>query len=480
MGIDNVEFGTSDAETELIRNPNIFDNAFFDPNNYISKILDGYHFVISGRKGDGKSAYCSKIRRMAEANDNLEAISISLERLNSSFFEKFTDRDLSGGKRYVPMWKCIILLELIKYFEQRGFQVQRTNYISLVDALNRLGLLRGDSINDTITTLDSTNISIQVTNWLSYDRHIEKNVVIRGANQIFSVISDEIRSVYLGNKKFCMVIDGLDDILRSKEFRFEIITGLIRAANEINNFFTGKSLNFKTVVLIRTDILDQCRDPDISKIKLGSLINLSWKISANPYESDLAKLICARFNVNGEQKDFKEIWNTYFPEKIDDKDSFDYMLENTLYKPRDLLMFFSFAKGMIGSSERSLSEYEFKVLLQQYSEEYFVVHMQDEITGFIPDCAINELQSVISKLGSRRFSFQSFANEMSQHSEFDGILPEDVLRVLFERGYIGQFRKRPDHPKEEFLFQAHINPKARYEKDDDCVIHRGLVRAFGV
>lgn len=71
-------------------------------------------------------------------------------------------------------------------------------------------------------------------------------------------------------------------------------------------------------------------------------------------------------------------------------------------------------------------------------------------------------------------------SESYSHSEFKGVLPEDVLKLLFERGYIGQFKKRPDHPKEEFLFQTHINSSAKYEKKDDCLLHRGLIRAFGV
>ena len=480
MRIYDVEFGSSDAETELIRSPQIFDKAFFDPNNYIDELVDGYKFIVSGRKGDGKSAYLAKLKRLAEEDESLETIGISLERLNSKFFEKFTDQDLAGGKRYVPMWKCIILLELVKYFELRGFQIQRPNYISLVEALNKMGLLHGDSVEETITKLDATDISINVCDWVTYGKHFEKEVVIRGANQIYSVLAEELKSAYIGNKKFRMVIDGLDDILRSRDFSIEIVTGLLRAANEINNFFNKKTLDFKIIVLIRSDILDKSRDPDISKIKLASQVNLSWKPGLAPYDSNLAKLILARFQMHEDCKSFYEIWTTYFPCQVDEKDSLSYMLENTLFKPRDLLMFFSFAKEMIGTENQRLDEREFKQLLKKYSEDYFVIHMQDELTGFLPDEAINELQSVISKIGSRRFSYKMFAEEMSKHEEFGDVLPENVLKLLFERGYIGQYRKRPDHPKEEFLFQTHINPNEKYEKEDDCVLHRGLIRAFGV
>lgn len=480
MGIYNVEFGTSDAETELIRSPQIFDRAFFDPHNYIDELVNGYKFIVSGRKGDGKSAYLAKLKRLADEGDYLETIGVSLERLNSKFFEKFTDQDLVGGKRYVPMWKCIILLELVKHLEIRGFQIQRANYISLVDALNKMGLLHGDSVEETIIKLDATDISINVQDWMTYGRRIEKEAVIRGANQIYGVLSEELKSAYLGHKKFRMVLDGLDDILRNKDFSIEIITGLLRASNEINNFFNKKALDFKVIILIRSDILDRCRDPDISKIKIASGINLSWKPGSSNYDSDLAKLILARFRMQDDMRTFCEIWYSYFPREIDDKDSLAYMLENTLYKPRDMLMFFSLAKRMIGEGERTLSEYEFKLLLTQYSEEYFVIHMQDELTGFLPDEAIDELQPVISKIGSRRFTYSAFAKEIAQHKEFDGILPEDVLKLLFERGYVGQYRKRPDHPKEEFVFRTHINSNARYEKEDDCYLHRGLIRAFGV
>ena len=239
-------------------------------------------------------------------------------------------------------------------------------------------------------------------------------------------------------------------------------------------------MDFKVILLIRTDILDKCRDPDISKIKFASQINLSWTTGTDWYSSDLMNIIVARFRMQHEVTDFKQIWSQYFPKKIDEKDSLQYVLENTLFKPRDVLRFFSITQHYMKGLDKQLNEQDIKTILRIYSEEYFLIHMQDELTGFLQDNAINELQSVISKIGSRRFDFKTFRNEMEQHNEFAGVLAEDVLKLLFERGYIGQFRKRPDHPKEEFLFQTHINPSERYEKNDDCLLHRGLTRAFGV
>lgn len=481
MKICNVTFGTTDAETELIRTPEIFDNCFFDPDNNIEELIDGYRFVVSGRKGDGKSAYLAKMIRLSETDGLLEVITENLENLNSKSFDRFTDEDLAGGKRYVPMWKCIFLIELVKFIENRNFNVQVNNYRSIVDALERIGLIDGTSLEDTITKLESADFSISVNNWITYGRHRENQVVLKGARDISNTLIKTLDSIYLSDIKFRMIFDGLDDILRSKKFNVDIITGLIRAASEINNHFSNKTLKFKTIVLIRKDILDKCRDPDISKVKTASQISLSWKVEGDPFSSNLSKLILARFNANEPMySDFKTLWLDYFPQSIDGKNSLTYMLENTLYKPRDILMFFAIAQKVIKSNGDRVDQVQFKSILKKYSEDYFYPYMMDELTGFLIDDAITELRIIISKIGMRRFSCNLFANEMKLHSVFDGIKAEDVLKLLFERGYIGQYRSRPNHPKEEFCFQVHINPEEVYDPDDDCFIHTGLLRALGI
>ena len=60
---------------------------------------------------------------------------------------------------------------------------------------------------------------------------------MRGAEQIFQVIRDSIQTIYLNNKKFLLIVDGLDDVLNSDECNPNIIMGLLRAVDEINTYF---------------------------------------------------------------------------------------------------------------------------------------------------------------------------------------------------------------------------------------------------
>lgn len=118
---------------------------------------------------------------------------------------------------------------------------------------------------------------------------------------------------------------------------------------------------------------------------------------------------------------------------------------------------------MIGADNQRLNEAEFRHLLKKYSDDYFVIHMQDELTGFLPDEAINELQSVISKIGSRRFSYKIFADEMSKHEEFEGVLPENVLKLCLNVGILGSTENVQIIRRKSFCFR-HILIPARSTK----------------
>ena len=75
---------------------------------------------------------------------------------------------------------------------------------------------------------------------------------MHGAEEIYAAIKNSIKDVYI-NARFLLIIDGLDDILNNTEFKAEIITGLIRAVDEINRVFKKTTLSIKVLILIRDD-----------------------------------------------------------------------------------------------------------------------------------------------------------------------------------------------------------------------------------
>lgn len=356
--------------------------------------------------------------------------------------------------------------------------IQAEDFIRIVDALNDWGLLVIDNdISVTISKLVEADSTLNLKSVFQHRRKYSQEKELQGAEQIYKAIRESIRTIYY-DKKFVLVIDGLDDILNSVEFKSEIITGLIRAVAEINVVFSKTTLSVKMIVLIRDDILNLCRDPNLSKIIRDSGIRLSWEIPGNnPYDSNLIKLVNKRINkVIQSENAFEQMWKEIFPDTIGNKPSLEYVLENIIYRPRDILQFFlEVQKGFI--PEKKLTVEKLQNALARYSDEYFIDAMRDELTGFFPNEVVTMLPNILSKMGTRYFYLPEFENECRNYKEFDSTSPQAILEKLFDAGYIGQHRPRDGMEYTVFSFR---NLRETFQPEHECIVHRGLLRALTI
>lgn len=476
INLKEVYFGCSDANTEAERNPVVFKEVFFDPNGYLNELLCGDRFILRGRKGDGKTAYGAQIHLTA-AEHNIYAYQRSLDNFNNTTFRQIKTYDNLGGNPYISFWKCVLLIECVRMLYKYEPNISTESFVSIVDALNRYGFLSTDNdISVTITKLVETNSTLNVKSVFQHGWKYARDEELCGAEQIYTAIRNSIQNIYL-DKKFVLIIDGLDDILDSSEFKAEIITGLIRAVEEINRTFRKTTLSIKTIILARDDILDLCRDPNLSKILRDSSIRLSWEISDDPYDSNLIRLVEKRIDITTHtEQSFRQMWEEIFPEKIGLRNSLDYILDNVIYRPRDILQFFVEIQKVFIPGKR-LTVDKVQTALEKYSDEYFVEAMRDELTGFFPDDAVTILPSVLSKMGTRYFYLADFEDECSHYPAFDNVPARAVLEKLFKAGYIGQHRPRETMDYTVFSYR---NPREVFRPEDECIVHRGLTRALTI
>lgn len=469
-----VYFGCADADTEAERNPQTFKKVFFDPHNYMKELVSGDRYILRGRKGDGKTAFSAQIRLTASER-GFYSYQRSLNNFNNTTFAKIKTYDHLGGNPYISFWKCVLLIECVRMIHKYEPHIQTRGYIDIVDALSKNGFLATDNdIAITVTRLVETNSELNIKNVFQHNRKYARDFELRGAEEIYTAIKDAIKSIYLP-KRFILIIDGLDDILNNTEFKSEIITGLIRAVDEINRVFKKSTLSIKTIILIRDDILNLCRDPNFSKIVRDSGIQLSWAIDDNPYDSDLIQLVGKRIDeVAGYQNSFQNVWKDIFPENIRSRTTLEYVLENIIYRPRDILQFFIEIQKEFVFGTKLTSE-KIETALARYSNEYFVDAMRDELTGFFPDNVVTKLPDILIKMGTRYFYLSEFENECSHFSEFEGIPCRVLLEKLFVAGYIGQHRPRE---RMDYTVFSYRNPRERFQEDHECILHRGLTRAL--
>ena len=51
MYFKEYKFGYADATKELMIEPEIFENAFYDPHNILDKLINSWKYMLVGRKG---------------------------------------------------------------------------------------------------------------------------------------------------------------------------------------------------------------------------------------------------------------------------------------------------------------------------------------------------------------------------------------------------------------------------------------------
>lgn len=473
-----VFLGQADSEKEAERNPELFIDSFFDPDNNIGELLDGDKYIVSGRKGDGKTAYSAKIS-LLEGKRDIYTAKKTLNNFNNITFEQLQTYQSLGGNPYISFWKCILMIEAIKLINEKQVHVSNDFFNTLVEALRVNGLLETDDIARTVTKLVETNTSFNLKSFFGRDSRKEHEKVLQGTEEIYLAVRKCIKNLYFGSSKHYLLVDGLDDILSVDNFEPKVLTGLIRACDEINSFFRKGTFFLKIIIFIRSDILTICRDPNITKILRDSKIELDWRIEdiSEAASSRLIQLVKKRFdNVWEEEEDFMSIWNQIFQPIVDSKSSLEYVLDNIIYRPRDILQLMLEAQKVFVNGSR-ISENMIQTILYKYSNDYFVSAMQDELTGFFPDAVVTILPTVLSRIGQQFFDVKTFKQECDKHKEFVGVDAVELLKKMFNDGYIGQHR--PKESKEYTVFK-YRNPRETFIEDHECIVHRGLMRSLTI
>lgn len=478
--LKGINFGYADSEKELRETPELFDKAFVDPCNYLDELLYGIKFLVLGRKGSGKTAYGAKIRRLATLEPDLVVKPCSLSALNYLEFEdNFSNTGNRGGRKFLASWKYLLLLEIVRIIFEKFPNQENEDMCTLFEALKECGILPSDSLLHTVQNVQQKGLTIKLGKFLQLDNERKETVEVAKPDKIAEIIMRTLKDCAFGDTRFYLIIDGLDDVLRGTHFSSDVITGLIRAAEELNLSFHYSSMQVKILVLLRTDIFELCRDPDLNKIKRDSSINLTWNKDA------LKRVVWQRVACKYKQyRNFEDFWRDFAPkyfapenkrqENVKVKTTETVLFEMTLLRPRDILQFFIECQMQYGDNNR-LTYTQLSQVMKGYSQNYFVEEMKDELTGFLEDDVVTNIPTIFSELGKRFFwEDDETLKNIGQKYNVD---IHKLLEVMFSAGYVDQVRNRVGGKRFSF---KHFNPYDYFSGKDQCIIHRGLIKAFNV
>lgn len=443
-------FGKSESEGEdSYKDSN--NTPFDDYLDILPKIAEGY-FIITGRKGSGKSAIAKYIKDNATPDNFMFCEIVKSDAIN---LEKCIQQSpVESEEKMVPFFEWLILVKLVKLILESkcGEYTKELKAIQNFVRNNR-GIIEIDKFSvkemDTITKLEINFRSL--LNILSFKTIIDRTMGKRLEKAPYFKLLPALKEIVykvLGfevfkDSQFVVIFDDLDIGFRADSDQDkQTLMQLIRSAKEIHNDLRELK-NTKILILLRDDIKKVLEgfEADASKIFSSYEVELEWYDDKNENQTRLRKFVNRRIEYNFQRKGLDYLqtnpWETLFFDNEgcygmdyfgNTRSAFKYILDFTFFRPRDFILFLKnvgAGKYSYPMDRRDISE-----LLQKYAN--------DNVSEIKSELAIHFTQEQINGIFATLKSLTSFQNS--------GFWKDDILTKLKEHNLdVDAFQKLVDY-----------------------------------
>jgi hypothetical protein len=369
---------------------------YFVPTGPATRARQGHARLVVGRKGTGKTAIFYEVRN-AEGR-GLDRLVLDLKPEGHQFLRlrEFVESRMQPGLREYTLtgfWTYILLTEMARKLRDADERVashdpERFREWSELDAVYS-GHDPGDEADFTQRLHRQVNRIVTGLEQLSEDEF--------GARMTEVIYGGDVRRLrdavtrYVKHKdSVWLLVDNLDKgwpIQGSTEIDILLIRSLLEATRKLQQWFEDESVEFKCLVFLRSDIYDhlQRETPDKGK---DTAIVIEWDDPAI-FETIIQRRVMASTDLAGDFRD--DIWPAISAPLVGSQDSLSYIIERTLMRPRDLLMFLQRAiDTAINRGDSRVTEEDILFAEARYSNE-LLANVEAEIVDTNP-----ELEGVVS------------------------------------------------------------------------------------
>ncbi|WP_163391837.1 P-loop ATPase, Sll1717 family [Enterovibrio norvegicus] len=371
--------------------------------------------IVLGRTGAGKSALLARLEECNEKVIKIEPDELALKHIsNSTILSFFEELGVNLDIFYSLLWQHTLAVELIKNKYNIDTPSAKTNFFDSISSIISGNRKKQQALKyieewgdkfwlDTETRIkeftdkleNSLTSSVgagvpgikfntsgkaqlseeQISEVVYYGKQVVNNVQIDKLSKIVNLLAEDIFTD--PQRKTYILIDRLDENWVEDELRYKLIRALIETIRKFRKIET-----VKIIITLRTDLLDRVlektRDSGFQREKYNSLfLPISWT------KEQLNTLLDARVNALLQYKYINSnvVFSDVFPNKIDKVTPSDYILDRTLLRPRDAIVFvnscFSESQGKteITNSIIQLAEKNYSAGRKESLEyEWFVEH----------------------------------------------------------------------------------------------------------
>ena len=228
-----------------------------------------------------------------------------------------------------------------------------------------------------------------------------------------------------------------------------LIRDLIFTVKRINGLFKNISDNTKIICSVRTEIIKSISrfivTKEMNKVISGFEVPLIWDYNnTTSFHHPIMQILLKRIaiceeNIDENEISSKEIYRKWFPEQIHMIEPANYILNNSWFKPRDIVRLITSAQNSIESGSECFSQAVFNSCQKKYSldslaeicEEMRALYTSEEIdviiscfTGCRTIFSISQLKERINNLYSNTIISKKFT---------------EVIEDLYRLGFLGNY-----------------------------------------
>jgi hypothetical protein len=451
--LDELDLGDTAAENEIkgLR-------RYYVPTGVLRQVAQGHAHLVVGRKGSGKSAMFYALRGRVRKGRQVLVLDMRPEghqftRLREAVLEALSQ----GDQEYTiaAFWTYLLSAEVAhKILTSQGERNAADRNPETFDAYRRLEAAydahelrsKDDFSERLLRQIDRIASRFQGEGDVTSRSDLTE--LVYGGD--IKTLNDAVAEYLVQEKEeVWLLIDNLDKSWATRGSTPEdmlILRGLLDASQQLRDQMDRRDVIFRSVVFIRTDIYENLvsRTPDRGKDTVARLEGGDPEV----FREIVRQRILDSTELDGE---FDDVWRQIAPQLIDVEDGFTYLLDRTLGRPRDLLMFIQAAiQVAIDRGHPRVTKDD-------------VIHAE---TAYSEDLLLNlsfEMEDTWPNFAEAVFAFHG-AHQILRPGELEdflregGILEPDIPKVtelLLWYGFLGIYMSATD--TSQFSFEVRYN-----------------------
>ena len=459
---------------------------YFVPTGQSIAARRGHSPLVVGRKGSGKSAIFYEIRNSEGRGVHELVLDLRPEGNQFARLREYVEDQMSLGMQEFALtgfWTYLLLTEIARKLLEQDATLARRDPDRLI---------RFKKLADVYANHNPGELVDFPQRLVYYVSRLVSPTAEHGTATVS--VETIMQSLYAGESKplresvieylqhkesVWLLIDNLDKswpIGGSSSTDLLLIRSLLEAVRKLRNQLQDRDTEFKSLVFLRSDIYDHLIEETPDKGK-ETAIRLEWN-DPTAFERIIERRVVASTDLQGDFRD--EIWPAICAPLVHTDDSFGFILDRTLMRPRDLLMFLHrCVETAINRGHSRIEEGDILFAENGYSND-MLRNLQYEIEDLNP--AYRDVLESFA-LSQPEFDLEDARLQLGVYADIED--PEEAdkaLHTLIRYGFLGVkggvFRK----PTYAFTFTGGFE-RLRYPLDNDdgtLVIHPAFRSALEV